>query len=119
MLNLLVMLLWAAGGFALGLVVLGGVPSLRERPRYLMALGAVVMPLIFVAHLFIPIRGHLFGPDLLFMMTGVGMIVAGWDSEIELEARIADERRRRLRVEWEQRSADVKEGEASNAPPSQ
>jgi len=106
MLNLFVMLLWGAGGFALGLLVLGGVPSLRERPRYLMAIGAAVLPLIFIVHLFVPVRAHLFGPDLLFLMAGVGMLVAGWEAEAELEALVLTERRRRLRNEWEQRNSE-------------
>jgi len=105
MLNLLVMLLWAAGGFALGLLILGGVPALRERPRYLMAIGAAVLPFIFIVHLFVPVRAHLFGPDLLFLMAGVGMLVAGWDAEAELETLVVTERRRRLRSEWLQRNA--------------
>jgi len=98
------MLLWAAGGFALGLLILGGVPSLRERPRYLMTIGASVLPFIFIVHLFVPVRAHLFGPDLLFLMTGVGMLVAGWEAEAELEALVVTERRLRLRDEWERRN---------------
>jgi hypothetical protein len=110
MLDLLVMLLWAVGGFALGLLILGAVPSLRERPRYLMSIGAAILPFIFVIHLFIPLRAHLFGPDLLFLMTGVGMIVAGWEAEVELEGLVVAERRLRLRTEWELR--DLEHGTA-------
>jgi len=116
MLNLLVMLLWAAGGFALGLLIFGAVPSLREHPRYLMAIGAAVLPLIFIVHLFVPVRAHLFGPDLLFLMSGVGMLVAGWEAEAELEETVATERRLRLRTEWELRNL-ARESERGTVQP--
>jgi hypothetical protein len=68
-----------------------------------MAAGAAVMPLLWALHLVIPARPLLFGPDLLFMMAGVGMVVAGWEAEVELEEQLVDERRKRLRAAWESR----------------
>jgi len=105
MINLLFMLLYAAAGFVLGTAILGPIPALRAHPRYLMAIGAAVMPVVWAIHALAGTHPASYGLDLLFLMMGVGAIVAGWEAEEHMEYERDKEKLRQLRVAWEHRSA--------------
>ncbi|MGO8669776.1 MAG: hypothetical protein ACLQVD_00065 [Capsulimonadaceae bacterium] len=104
MINLLLMLLYAAAGFVVGTAIIGAVPAFRSHPRYLMTAGAAVMPLIWATHALTGTKPGLWGLDLALLMTAVGMVVSGWEAEAETEAQVEGERQERLkklRAAWE------------------
>jgi hypothetical protein len=106
MIHYVFLLICALAGFVLGAVVIGSLDGLRARPRYLMATGAAIMPIVWATHpLLHGLNTHF--ADIMILMAGVGLVVAGWDAEAEMErARRLDDLRR-LRAAWDKRSADT------------
>jgi hypothetical protein len=97
------MLILGTCGFFVGALVLGKINFLRLHPRYLMTIGASAMPLVWISHALFGTHNALFGPDMLVMMMGVGLVAAGWDAEAEMERERDTERVKRLRAAWEGR----------------
>lgn len=70
-------------GFLGGIGLVGAVNALRARPRYLMLGGAAALLLgIAIGHGLVA-QSLLYFPALFSMMAGVGMLLAGWESEKE------------------------------------
>jgi len=82
---LILALAFGALGFFAGASLLGGAQKLRGRPRYLMTGGALFLVAGLVLGRSLIAEALLYFPVIFLMMTGVGMILAGWDSEKDLQ----------------------------------
>jgi hypothetical protein len=114
LLNGLLLFVLGSGGFCLGAIVIGRIYFLRRHPRYLMAIGAGAMPAVWAGHAIVGTHPALVGLDLIVLMTGVGMIAAGWDGETEMEYERDTERVKRLRAAWELRNTAAETGSRSS-----
>lgn len=76
-------LIFAILGFLAGVGLIGAVDALRARPRYLMLGGAAALLLgVDIGHALIA-QSMLYFPAIFFMMLGIGLLFAGWESEKE------------------------------------
>jgi hypothetical protein len=82
---LILALAFGALGFFAGASLLGGAQKLRGRPRYLMTGGALFLIGGLILGRSLIAETLLYFPVIFLMMTGIGMALAGWDSEKDLQ----------------------------------
>jgi len=70
-------------GFLGGAGLIGAIIALRARPRYLMIGGAASLLLGVAFGHGLAAQSLLYFPAIFFMMAGIGMLFAGWESEKE------------------------------------
>jgi hypothetical protein len=114
---LVLTLAFGALGFFAGSAIIGALEFFRNRPRYLMTGGAAAFLAGVVLGRAIHIEALFYFPVIFLMMGGIGLLLAGWESEKEWQEDRAEVHRLRMehiRRQMAVRKPDILSEDAPN-----